>query len=60
MFFFGTHISYASFKSLECNFMIQKINLIVHLFYEKIQDSKINSTKFGDLSQQKFMPLSKT
>ncbi len=40
--------------SKECNFVINKINLIVLInatfSMKKIQDSNINSTKFGDLS----------
>ncbi len=41
-------------KSLKCNFVINKINLIILInttfFMKKIQDSSINSTKFGDFS----------
>jgi len=46
-------------KPLKCIFLINKINLmslLMHSFYEKIQDSNINSTKFGDLSYKKIMP----
>jgi hypothetical protein len=38
---------------LECKFVINKISLIIFIntsFYEKIQDSSINSTKYDDLS----------
>ncbi len=41
-------------KPLESKFLINKINLelslLTHLFYEKIQDSNINSTKLGDFT----------
>jgi hypothetical protein len=40
-------------KPLECISVILKINLIsllIYLFYEKIQDSNIHSTKIGHLS----------
>jgi hypothetical protein len=41
-------------KPLECNFLINKINLIILIniafFMKKIQESNINSIEFGDLS----------
>jgi hypothetical protein len=50
-------------KPLEYTFVIIKISLIVLIntsFYEKIQDAKINSTKFGDLSYEKFVSSYRT
>jgi hypothetical protein len=55
MSFFCTHVSYTYFQTkLKCSFVINKINLIVLInttfLMKKIQDSNINSTKFGELS----------
>jgi hypothetical protein len=39
-------------KPLECKILIKNLiwlSLLMHPFYEKIQDSSINSKKFGDL-----------
>ncbi len=44
-------------KPSECNFVINKINLIIFInatfFMKKIQHSNINSIKYGDLSYKK-------
>jgi hypothetical protein len=51
--FFFTCMSLFLSKPLECKFLINKLiwlSLLTYLFYEKIQDSSINSTKFGNWS----------
>jgi len=59
MSFFAPTLPILLSKSFECNFIIKKINLIILIhttfFMKKIQDSNINSTKFGDLSYKTFM-----
>jgi hypothetical protein len=50
-------------KPLECKFLIKKLiwlSLSTHMFYGKIQDSSINSTKFGDLPYKNIVPSYKT